>query len=120
MKRTPLRRFTSLRTDHPLKRTGKLNAFSSKRKSRSARRAECWRIVRERAGGLCEMRTPVCVGLGTHPHEVIPRGRGGDDTDPGNCLWSCWPCNCWAHDHPTKASERGLLRSNPRWRMDSS
>jgi 5-methylcytosine-specific restriction endonuclease McrA len=35
-----------------------------------------------------------------HVHEVIPRSRGGDATDPTNCLLLCPRCHAEAHAHP--------------------
>ena len=35
-----------------------------------------------------------------HVHERIPRSRGGDPTDPNNCLLLCPKCHEQAHSHP--------------------
>lgn len=32
-----------------------------------------------------------------HVHEVVPRSKGGDPTDPANCRLLCWRCHPEAH-----------------------
>lgn len=73
------------------------------------------RWVHGRAGGWCEVATPVCPPgrhRGHQAHHVIPRGRGGDD-DPGNGLWCCAAGHRWIHTHVAEATEEGWLRTLP-------
>jgi len=35
-----------------------------------------------------------------HVHEIISRSRGGDPTDPSNCVLLCPKCHEQAHSHP--------------------
>jgi hypothetical protein len=96
-----------------LTRKTRLRPFSKKRRKRYPARRRCLDVVQARSGGWCELRTPVCEGRGNHGHEKLTRARGGDDTDPSNVLWSCWPCNQWAHNHDAAATAAGLL--TPSW-----
>lgn len=41
-----------------------------------------------------ETDSPFDVG---HVHEVIPRSRGGDPTDPTNCVLACVICHAKRH-----------------------
>jgi len=42
------------------------------------------------------------------PHEILPRGRGGSITDPGNVIPLCRPCHTWVTTNPAEAEARGL------------
>lgn len=112
MTRTPLRRSTPLRAKSSLRRTGRLRAVSAKRRRLAYARAECRRIVRERAKGRCQLRvSAACAVWGTDTHEILTRARGGSITDPDNCLWSCRVCHDWTHAHPAEAASLGFLKS---------
>lgn len=50
-----------------------------------------------------------CAGRGSHPHEVVTRGRGGSITDAGNVVPLCHVCHAWVHEHPRVALALGLL-----------
>lgn len=43
-------------------------------------------------------------------HEPLTRARGGDPTDPDQCVLLCARCHAWAHREPVLAAEVGLLR----------
>lgn len=49
----------------------------------------------ELCGGLCEVCANRPDFRGLAKHEIIFRGRGGDPTDPLNCLMACGLC----HNH---------------------
>jgi len=107
MKRTPLKRYISLR-DSTLQKvllsTGIYRNISSCSgiKLVSKRQAHInyqWsktvKICKVRCGGICEVRGPECLyNYGITPHHVVPRARGGSHT-PSNCLMGCLNC----HDH---------------------
>lgn len=87
---------------------------SKKRRKENAIRfsPEVEGVVKGRSGGRCELRcSPDCLGRGDHMHEINSCGQCGSRTDPGNALWSCWPCNFWVHNHPIKAALLGVLFS---------
>lgn len=96
---SPLQRKT------PLKRT----SFVVKR-----RKADIPKSVRdevkERSGGLCEIRATGCDGRATDMHHVLRRSKGGKH-DAGNLLHLCWSCHhVHVHAHPLWAKEYGYLR----------
>ncbi len=60
--------------------------------------ARPWRRVRaqvlDRAGGLCEIRTPsVCTGFATEVDHIVPLSRGGHPLDVENLRAACKACN---------------------------
>lgn len=68
---------------------------------RTAARSACVAAVWARAGGICE-RCGRCVtppryaawfASAGHVHELHSRGRGGDPTDPMNCVLLCHSCH---------------------------
>lgn len=60
------------------------------------------RIVRERAGGWCEL----CPRQGTEWSHRVARGRGGVWA-PSNGLWLCNACHVACHANPTGARDHG-------------
>jgi hypothetical protein len=61
-----------------------------------------------RAGGLCQLRTPVCVGRGSEVQHL--RGRVGPLlTDLDWMRWTCAPCHQHAHMHVEEAYRNGWL-----------
>lgn len=113
MIRTPLRRYTPLRSSR-LKSGGYLKRSPMRRvsakKSRADRElARNAKIVRERSGGRCELRVEgVCLGRAQHPHHIQKRSQGGSH-HYSNLLDACDPCNGWVEDHPREAAERGWV-----------
>ncbi len=74
------------------------------RQTRAERRA-----VRERAGGRCEIQSPVCAphfGMGFA--HILSAAQGGK-YDRANGLWACNPCNEWCASHPIEAAKLGLI-----------
>ena len=68
-------------------------------------RKDCVSLVWARANNRCqdcgrhvckprETDNPFDVG---HVHEVIPRSRGGDPTDPEQCILACVKCHTRRH-----------------------
>ena len=101
--RSPLKRSAVRLRRTPLARQ------SARRRAEGPGRARCEAIVRERADGRCQARTPVCVGVGQHAHELLKRAQCGSYLDPDNCIWCCNHCNGWIEDHPREARKRGLV-----------
>lgn len=121
MKRSPLQRRTPLQSKSELRRTGRLRPVSQKRQRiQRQRRDLVHRLLEERpncqAGSLVLSAHPhhVCYRYSTDIHEPLTRARGGSILDEGNCLAICRSCHDWIHDHPTAASELGLLKSQYR------
>lgn len=120
--RKPLKRSDSLRRSAPkarnaaLKQGSKRTAVkrvSDKTLAKKGDRTACIAAVKLRSGGTCEalpLWPHTCWG-GMDTHEVVTRGRGGDETDPENCLYVCRYSHTWAHTHQPEATRRGLLRS---------
>lgn len=101
-RRKPLPRSTLPRDRKPLR------PVSAKRKAATPALAAARKTVRERAGGWCELRTPVCIQVGSSAHHRA--GRDGDRlTDPDLMAWTCEPCHAHAHAHPTLAYEHGWM-----------
>jgi hypothetical protein len=105
VKHSPLIRRTALA------RGGKLRPFSAKRRKRIPARRACREAVYARAGGRCEVRGPTCSGAGEQVHERLTRARGGDATDPANCLLVCANCHRDIHLFVAWAEKRGFLKS---------
>ena len=99
----PLKRTTGL------KRTGSVNAVSSKRRKRDAGYGAAREQVFERARGLCEANVAAdCTRRCEQVHHK--RGRGGDDPHSlTNLLGVCLPCHEWIERHRDAAYRLGLL-----------
>lgn len=71
-------------------------------------------VLLERSGGRCEARgfSPLCTGVGVHPHHIIRRSAGGGN-DPEVLLWVCAHCHAAIHDRPAEALVAGFLK--PGW-----
>lgn len=94
-----------------MKRTVRLPAKSTRRKSQDRDEAACKRIIIARAHGRCEACPILHVGpvrAGTDKHEIKSRARGGDPTDPENTLLVCRPCHDWIDEHDAEAVRLGL------------
>jgi 5-methylcytosine-specific restriction endonuclease McrA len=106
MKRTPLRRFTPLKTKTTLKRGEPI-----KRARAKAVPTSLYKQVLARDLG-CVARDTVrqirCYGR-IDPHHVLPRSRGGKDT-LDDLISLCRAHHEWVHDHPAESYELGLLR----------
>lgn len=90
------------RSTKPIRKT------SAKMKAALPALAAARREVRARAGGWCELRTPVCIQVGVTAHHKS--GRDGDRlADAGLMAWTCDPCHAYAHGHPTLSYERGWM-----------
>jgi predicted transcriptional regulator len=67
------------------------------------------KAVRERSGGLCEVRLAViCTGRGQHVHHRLMRSQGGTH-DLDNLLDTCLPCHSHVHANPGWAQSHGFL-----------
>lgn len=93
----------------------RIAARSDKRIAEENARAEVRRIVRERAGGLCEARDLVpevkCWGP-FDVDEIEARGvHPGAHLDPDLCQLLCRGHHRWKGDHPAEARRLGLTRS---------
>jgi len=70
----------------------------------------------ERSRGRCEAQwSQLCTGIGVHPHHIVRRSQGGDNT-PDNLLLVCYFCHDLIHHNPAEALVRGYLR--PPWAGD--
>jgi len=121
MKRTPLRRFTPLRS-MSVKRA------RDQRKRRELVWAELARRELCEAGAiiyqgrvsahgkenadLLNSRYARCDGLSVDLHEPLTRARGGSFLDVDNTVAVCRSCHTWIHDNPAAAKAVGLLRSS--------
>lgn len=95
--RTPLPRSTK-----PIRKT------SAKMRAALPALAAARREVRARAGGWCELRTPVCIQVGVTAHHKA--GRDGDRlADPDLMAWTCDPCHRHAHAFPAESYRQGWM-----------
>lgn len=82
-----------------------------KPRSRKGAKTEAVRAKLRKA--LIAERGEVCQGCGyagpVDMHERLPRGRGGDPTDPANILLLCRLCHSLCHQFPAEAERRGLI-----------
>jgi len=66
-----------------------MKRISDKKRKQKEDEIICYEVIWYRAKGRCEK----CGGVGDwrklHKHEIIPRSKGGDPTDPDNCLLLC-------------------------------
>jgi hypothetical protein len=102
MKRTPLTRRT------PLKRTGRLNPVSDKRRAENLER-RCALCGPLRAHGI----VTGCNGWADDADEITRRSAGGSITDVANIRPVGRACHRWIGEHPAAAREWGLVES--RW-----
>ena len=90
-----------------------LRRMSVKRAASLPARRKCLDVVRKRAGGRCELRTPACTGVGVTGHEPLLRAQGGDETDPEQVRWTCAACHRYSHNHVAESYANGwLIRRN--------
>lgn len=88
-----------------------LAPFSAKRLSEHERREQVRKEVLER-DRVCRLSLHVRTGICGGPldvHEPKTRARGGNYLDPDECVLLCRKHHDWVHDHPTEATELGLL-----------
>lgn len=81
---------------------------SAKAKAKSPAYQDARRQVRERAGGWCELRTPVCTKVGQEVQHLAGR-VGALLTDVTLMRWSCRECHAHAHANPALAYENGWM-----------
>jgi 5-methylcytosine-specific restriction endonuclease McrA len=63
------------------------------------------RLVIARAGGMCEVQGPRCLGIATTAHHKLPSSQYPElFWDPANLEASCMPCN--HHGAQVKAENR--------------
>ena len=91
-----------------------MRPVSEKRKQMREAERETRIAIRRRDGPGCfgqrvwpEVRCDYEFGL--DKHELLTRARGGDPTDPDNCVMLCRAHHDAVHDHPDEAAKRGLL-----------
>lgn len=96
-----------------MQRGGPLRYRSTKTAAKAPARREVNEDSSDRADTLCQLRcSPDCLNIGNHSHEVMTRAQLKDaELVLDNCLWTCWPCNQWAHGHPILAAAYGILHS---------
>lgn len=100
MRRSPLRPGTKR-----LARRTRLKPISDRTRAKLPDRAECRRVVLERAGGRCELPCdliPICDGRrrdAVDVDEIKMRSRGGSPFDPANCRAVCRDGHRWITDH---------------------
>lgn len=82
------------------------NVKARRRREKIARRADCRAEVFYRDGGRCvkcgrqlklHLKNAAHEFEVAHIHEVKLRSRGGDPTDPANCVTLCFKCHGEAH-----------------------
>ena len=108
----PARSAPLQRTEMPRERRPLRPVSTKRRKVLDGPYAQAKAEVKARAGGRCELATPVCVGAGVEPHHL--RGRVGDDLcDVELMAWACRPCHDYVEENRAEAYARGwLLRRN--------
>lgn len=85
---------------------------SSKQALINRKRKILRRQLHDERGLYCEARKAKdCQNTWTDLHEILPRGAGGNPTDPKNIKLVCQHCHRWIHNNPIEAREAGLLRS---------
>lgn len=82
-------------------------------KKHGARR-DCVEVVRTRDEDACRVcgrsvqyLYPGLASFGA-VHEIVFRSRGGDPTDPRNCILLCEPCHRDVHAHRVRLSVRDM------------
>jgi hypothetical protein len=118
VKRSPLKRYTPLKSASRLESRTPLKQVSKKRaqenRQRSKIRAELMdRITSCQAGSIIAPRDPAhrCWRTPSDIHEPLTRARGGSITDPENMVVVCRSCHDWIHRNPLLALELHLLKS---------
>lgn len=75
----------------------RIKPLSDKRKRELEEEKLCYIVLFERTGNRCEE----CGGKGDfrglRKHEIVLRSKGGDPTDPSNCLLLCGKCHSAKH-----------------------
>lgn len=100
LRRTPLKRYTSLKYGFSTKIVPNRTCTGIKKVSRHQARinyrwSKTVKICKVRCGGICEVRGPEFLfTYGITPHHVIPRARGGCHS-VFNTIMGCASC----HDH---------------------
>lgn len=64
--------------------------------------------VRDRSGGVCEVRVPGCHGKAVQMHHKKRRSQGGAHS-PDNLLHVCGRCHTWIHQHVADAKQHGWI-----------
>ena len=98
----------------PLKRTGRLNPRSKKRKDLYERKGGRKDFVIEmlRRFPKCQANIPaICLGRSVDIHELLARSQGGSILDEENCIAVCRRCHEWIGNNPREATAIGLRRS---------
>lgn len=103
----------------PLKRTKGIRPRSAKTAAKYVERRKL--VAQVLDGAVCRFKqgqvspswkVPDCWGALT-PHEPLTRARGGSILNPENVIPLCEAHHSWTHDHPSQATQLGLLVS--RW-----
>jgi hypothetical protein len=111
LQRKPIQRKTELKRGGPLKRTG----FLKRSEWRPTRKkpdipANVRRQVKDRSGGICELRLPdICWGRATQMDHIKNRSQGAGHLVDG-LQHACLPCHEWKTTHPDAAHELGIYR----------
>lgn len=87
--------------------------MSDKKRRQLREEDKCREIIRRRSLDRCEACPRLHTGpvrRGTDKHEILTRARGGDPTDPNNCMWVDRLCHDWITEHPAEAAQLGLVR----------
>ena len=79
-----------------MKRT-RINPISAKKRQQMLQEKEVKQQLLIRAGNKCEECGSFGDFRGLSKHEIKPRSRGGDPTDPLNCRILCGDCHDKAH-----------------------
>lgn len=112
MRRTPLVRRTPLETRTGLKRGGRINPISARRRKRDAVYQAARDYVMDRSRGACEapVHADGCSGRVEQVHHIAGRG-GPDPHHVENLLGLSAACHARAHAEPLWARRWGLSRS---------
>lgn len=125
-RKTPLRAKTALRSGSGLKRgEARLKASTplpARSKKREREDRERWAVTKpivwKRAGGRCELASPIaqvdpaarmCSGPPEF-HETKKRSRGGSIVDPANVVLACHAHHRWTEENVALADEIGALK----------
>lgn len=103
----PLERRTALPRS-TLRSTKRIAPVSAKAKARAPAYRAARQHVAERAGGWCELQTPVCTKVGREVQHLAGR-VGALLTDTTLMRWSCRECHAHAHANPAEAYARGWM-----------
>jgi 5-methylcytosine-specific restriction endonuclease McrA len=77
------------------------------------REQRCKDTLRRRSGGRCEACDTLNPGIrrpGLDKHEIKSRARGGDPTDPNNCMLVCRQCHDWIEANDGEAILLGFSK----------